>query len=118
MLPQRQQLRVFDAVPPNTMLIVVSQMLLKSITIPGIKYVVDPGREKTRMTKGRALQVRSDWVSQRLRLKELEMGRTGPDIVIAYTHLQCTMIILRQQLEPEILGRPIEDLILNMKLCT
>jgi ATP-dependent RNA helicase DHX37/DHR1 len=47
MLPPRQQFRVFEAVPPDTRLIVVATNVAEtSITIPGIKYVVDCGRVK------------------------------------------------------------------------
>ena len=50
MLPQHRQLKVFDAVSPNTRLIVISTNVAEtSITIPGIKYVVDPGREQARV---------------------------------------------------------------------
>ena len=119
MLPQRQQLRVFDPVPPNTRLIVVSTNVAEtSITIPGIKYVVDPGREKTRVYDQRtgSSKFEIDWVSKASASQSAgRCGRTGPGHCYRLYSSAMYNDNFKAQLEPEILGRPIEDLILNMK---
>ncbi|XP_068656047.1 ATP-dependent RNA helicase DEAH13 [Aristolochia californica] len=49
MLPPSQQLRVFDNVREGERLVVVATNVAEtSLTIPGIKYVVDTGREKVK----------------------------------------------------------------------
>ena len=47
LLPTDKQMRVFDAVPEGSRLVVVSTNVAEtSLTIPGIRYVVDAGRAK------------------------------------------------------------------------
>ena len=49
MMPPAQQQKVFAEYPPGTRLIVVATNVAEtSITIPGIRYVVDTGRQKER----------------------------------------------------------------------
>ncbi|PVV03836.1 hypothetical protein BB560_001672 [Smittium megazygosporum] len=48
-LPQREQNRVFDKTPPNMRKVVLATNIAEtSITIPGIRYVVDSGVHKSR----------------------------------------------------------------------
>lgn len=50
MMSQEQQQRVFQQVPDNHRLIIVSTNVAEtSITIPGVRYVVDCGRQKERI---------------------------------------------------------------------
>ena len=50
MLPPREQMKAFEPPPPGQRLVVVATNVAEtSITIPGIKYVVDSGREKRRV---------------------------------------------------------------------
>jgi ATP-dependent RNA helicase DHX37/DHR1 len=47
LLPNDQQMRVFQAPPAGSRLVVVSTNVAEtSLTIPGIRYVVDCGRAK------------------------------------------------------------------------
>lgn len=47
LLPSDKQMRVFQPPPPGTRLVVVSTNIAEtSLTIPGIRYVVDCGRAK------------------------------------------------------------------------
>jgi len=47
LLPREKQLRVFEPPPPNCRLVVISTNIAEtSLTIPGIRYVVDCGRVK------------------------------------------------------------------------
>uniref|UniRef100_A0A1D1ZFG7 RNA helicase n=1 Tax=Anthurium amnicola TaxID=1678845 RepID=A0A1D1ZFG7_9ARAE len=49
MLPASKQLRVFEDIPEGERLVVVATNVAEtSLTIPGIKYVVDTGREKVK----------------------------------------------------------------------
>ena len=119
MLPQHRQLKVFDAVSPNTRLIVISTNVAEtSITIPGIKYVVDPGREKARVydQKTGASKFEIDWISKASASQRAgRCGRTGPGHCYRLYSSAMYNDNFQQQLAPEILSRPIEDLILNMK---
>lgn len=47
LLPSEKQMQVFQPPPPGTRLVVVSTNVAEtSLTIPGIRYVVDCGRAK------------------------------------------------------------------------
>ena len=47
LLPSEQQMRVFEPPPQNSRLVVVATNLAEtSLTIPGIRYVIDCGRVK------------------------------------------------------------------------
>lgn len=47
LLPSEKQLRVFEPPPPNCRLVVISTNIAEtSLTIPGIRYVIDCGRVK------------------------------------------------------------------------
>ena len=49
MLPALQQLRVFQDIPEDERLVVVATNVAEtSLTIPGIKYVVDTGKQKVK----------------------------------------------------------------------
>ena len=50
LLEEKKQLRVWDPVPAGERLVVVATNVAEtSITIPGIKYVVDSGRAKEKV---------------------------------------------------------------------
>ncbi|KDD72186.1 hypothetical protein H632_c3728p0, partial [Helicosporidium sp. ATCC 50920] len=83
MLPSEAQSRVFAPVPPGTRLIVVATNVAEtSLTIPGIRYVVDAGREKRRVEEAGAAGVaRFDvgWISAASAEQRAgRAGRTGP----------------------------------------
>ena len=83
MLPSEAQQRVFKDAPKNTRQIVVATNVAEtSITIPGIRYVVDAGRAKQKVYKMDSDAVFSysiEWVSQAsAKQRAGRAGRTGP----------------------------------------
>ena len=77
-LPQHMQLRVFEPLPEDVRLIVVATNVAEtSLTIPGVKYVVDSGKEKRKvydeMTGMSSFVV--DWIS-----KSSSEQRAGTDV--------------------------------------
>ncbi|KAK1279914.1 putative pre-mRNA-splicing factor ATP-dependent RNA helicase [Acorus gramineus] len=82
MLPADAQLHVFEDVPEGQRLIVVATNVAEtSLTIPGIKYVVDTGREKVKNynpTNGMAT-FEVQWISKASAAQcSGRAGRTGP----------------------------------------
>ena len=67
MLPTEKQKEVFDPVPEGTRQIIIATNVAEtSITIPGVKYVVDSGREKKKTFDERMnmSQFVISWISQ------------------------------------------------------
>ncbi|XP_058073969.1 ATP-dependent RNA helicase DEAH13 isoform X2 [Magnolia sinica] len=82
MLPAAAQLRVFGEVPEGERLVVVATNVAEtSLTIPGIKYVVDTGREKVKnynCSNGMAAY-EVQWISKASAAQRAgRAGRTGP----------------------------------------
>lgn len=82
MLPAAAQLQVFDEVKEGDRLIVVATNVAEtSLTIPGIKYVVDTGREKVKnynSTNGMETY-EVQWISKASAAQRAgRAGRTGP----------------------------------------
>ncbi|XP_008795799.2 ATP-dependent RNA helicase DEAH13 [Phoenix dactylifera] len=82
MLPASAQLRVFEEVPEGDRLVVVATNVAEtSLTIPGIKYVVDTGKEKVKTynyTNGMAA-FEVQWISKASAAQRAgRAGRTGP----------------------------------------
>ncbi|KAK8630499.1 hypothetical protein V6N13_079291 [Hibiscus sabdariffa] len=79
MLPAAAQLRVFEEVNDEERLVVVATNVAEtSLTIPGIKYVVDTGREKVKNynpTNGKETY-EVQWISKASAAQRA--GRTGP----------------------------------------
>ena len=119
MLPQHEQLHVFEDAPEDTRVIVVSTNVAEtSITIPGIRYVVDAGREKCRNYDRRtgASSFDVEWISQSSATQRAgRCGRTGPGHCYRLYSSAMYNDHFEEQTMPEILKRPIDDLILNMK---
>jgi ATP-dependent RNA helicase DHX37/DHR1 len=82
MLSPSQQARVFAPPPPGSRLIVVATNVAEtSLTIPGIRYVVDAGRSKQRLIESAAGLARFEvrWISQASAEQRAgRAGRTGP----------------------------------------
>lgn len=82
MLPSAQQVQVFQPPPPGSRLIVVATNVAEtSLTIPGIRYVVDAGRSKQKILEANAGLARYEvrWVSQASAEQRAgRAGRTGP----------------------------------------
>ncbi|OMO81997.1 hypothetical protein COLO4_23301 [Corchorus olitorius] len=82
MLPAAAQLRVFDEVKDGERLVVVATNVAEtSLTIPGIKYVVDTGREKVKNYNPTNGMETYDvqWISKASAAQRAgRAGRTGP----------------------------------------
>ncbi|XP_034548008.1 probable ATP-dependent RNA helicase DHX37 [Notolabrus celidotus] len=118
LLAPEQQTKVFKPPPPGTRLCVVATNVAEtSLTIPGIKYVVDCGRVKKRFYD-RVTGVSSfrvSWTSQASANQRAgRAGRTEPGHCY---RLYSSAVFGDFSLfsEAEITRRPVEDLILQMK---
>ncbi|XP_041643342.1 probable ATP-dependent RNA helicase DHX37 [Cheilinus undulatus] len=118
LLAPEQQAKVFRSPPPGTRLCVVATNVAEtSLTIPGIKYVVDCGRVKKRFYD-RVTGVSSfkvTWTSQASANQRAgRAGRTEPGHCY---RLYSSAVFGDFSLfsEAEITRRPVEDLVLQMK---
>ncbi|XP_028271001.1 putative ATP-dependent RNA helicase DHX37 [Parambassis ranga] len=118
LLAPEQQAKVFRPSPPGTRLCVVATNVAEtSLTIPGIKYVVDCGRVKKRFYD-RVTGVSSfkvTWTSQASANQRAgRAGRTEPGHCY---RLYSSAVFGDFSLfsEAEITRRPVEDLVLQMK---
>uniref|UniRef100_A0A3B4B223 Activating signal cointegrator 1 complex subunit 3 n=1 Tax=Periophthalmus magnuspinnatus TaxID=409849 RepID=A0A3B4B223_9GOBI len=117
LLAPEQQAKVFRAPPPDTRVCVVATNVAEtSLTIPGIKYVVDCGRVKKRFYD-RVTGVSSfkvTWTSQASANQRAgRAGRTEPGHCYLYSSAVFGDFSLFS--EAEITRRPVEDLVLQMK---
>ncbi|KAJ2890028.1 putative ATP-dependent RNA helicase DHR1, partial [Coemansia aciculifera] len=119
LLPADQQLRVFAAPPPGSRLCVVATNVAEtSITIPGIRYVVDAGLAKEKAYDAQT-QVQSfavTWTSQASANQRMgRAGRTGP----GHCYRLFSSAVFNDQFAPfsapEVLRLPIEGVVLQMK---
>ncbi|GFQ02480.1 probable ATP-dependent RNA helicase dhx37 [Phtheirospermum japonicum] len=82
MLPASSQLRVFEEAKDGERLVVVATNVAEtSLTIPGIKYVVDTGREKTKNynSSNGMESYEIQWISKASAAQRAgRAGRTGP----------------------------------------
>ncbi|KAK7469227.1 putative ATP-dependent RNA helicase DHR1 [Stygiomarasmius scandens] len=119
LLPSDKQMRVFQPPPPGTRLVVVSTNVAEtSLTIPGIRYVVDCGRAKERrydITNGiQAFQV--SWISKASAAQRAgRAGRTGPGHCYRLYSSALYEHHFDEFSKPEILRMPIEGVVLQMK---
>lgn len=119
LLPTHEQMKVFAEPPPGARLCVVATNVAEtSLTIPGIRYVVDCGRAKERKynedTGVQSFEV--DWVSKASAdQRSGRAGRTGPGHCYRLYSLAVYEQDFAQFLVPEILRMPVESVVLNMK---
>jgi ATP-dependent RNA helicase DHX37/DHR1 len=112
LLPVADQLKVFEPPPEGTRLCVVATNIAEtSLTIPGIKYVVDCGRVKERvydkMTGVESFQI--GWISKASAAQRTgRAGRTGPGHCYRLYSSAVFERDFAQFSEPEILKYPIE----------
>lgn len=119
LLPNDEQMRVFDAPPDGHRLVVVATNVAEtSLTIPGIKYVVDAGRTKERvfdLTNGIS-SFDIQWISKASADQRAgRAGRTGPGHCYRLYSSAVFDTEFAKFSAPEILCQPIEDLVLQMK---
>ena len=114
---ERQQL-IWAGPPPGARLCVVATNIAEtSLTIPGVKYVVDTGKVKVKhydkVTGVSTFLV--DWVSQAQASQRAgRAGRQGPGHCYRL-YSSAVYTEFPQFSRPEILARPVEDLLLQMK---
>ena len=119
MMSLKEQNKVFDKVKDGYRLIVLATNVAEtSITIPGVRYVVDCGRVKEKVlntvTGVSRFEVR--WVSKAsAEQRKGRAGRVGPGHVYRLYSSAFFDQHMTLHASPEILKTPLEDLILQMK---
>ncbi|KAK0504014.1 P-loop containing nucleoside triphosphate hydrolase protein [Armillaria luteobubalina] len=119
LLASDKQMKVFEPPPPGTRLVVVSTNVAEtSLTIPGIRYVVDCGRAKQRrydVASGiQSFQV--NWISKASAAQRSgRAGRTGPGHCYRLYSSALFEHYFDPFSQPEILQMPIEGVVLQMK---
>lgn len=119
LLPTVQQMKVFEDPPPGSrMCIIATNVAETSLTIPGIRYVVDCGRAKERKfneeTGVQSFEV--DWISKASADQRAgRAGRTGPGHCYRLFSSAIYEEYFNQFSKPEILRMPVESTVLTMK---
>lgn len=118
MLSPKDQMRIFGSLPENTRLIVVATNIAEtSLTIPGISYVVDAGRVKSKVYEKDTgmTSYRVAWTSQASADQRAgRAGRTGPGH--CYRLFSSAVFQTFNDFSaPDILNVPIEGVVLQMK---
>jgi ATP-dependent RNA helicase DHX37/DHR1 len=119
MLPKEKQLRVFQDPRPGARLVIVSTNVAEtSLTIPGIRYVIDCGKSKEKVynlnTGSQNFQVK--WVSKASADQRAgRAGRMGPGHCYRLYSSAVFNNHFNQFSQPEILIVPKQDVILQMK---
>ncbi|CAN8232279.1 unnamed protein product [Cochlearia groenlandica] len=119
MLSPAAQLRVFEEIEEGERLVVVATNVAEtSLTIPGIKYVVDTGRAKKKNydTRTGMETYEVDWISKASASQRAgRAGRTGP----GHCYRLYSSAVYSNQFEefspPEILKVPVDGVVLLMK---
>lgn len=118
-MPIKQQLRVFEAPPQGSRLIVVATNVAEtSLTIPGIRYVFDCGRVKERNYKGPAgvQTYQLSWTSKASANQRAgRAGRIGPGHCYRLYSSAVFEREFSEQTTPEILRTPVEGIVLTLK---
>ncbi|EKM79367.1 hypothetical protein AGABI1DRAFT_74345 [Agaricus bisporus var. burnettii JB137-S8] len=119
LLSSEKQMDVFNPPPPDSRLVVVATNVAEtSVTIPGIKYVVDCGRMKERrydVANGiHAFQI--TWISKASAAQRAgRAGRTGPGHCYRLYSSALYEHYFQQFNPPEILRVPVDAIVLQMK---
>ena len=119
MMSTEEQAKVFADVPEGTRLIVCATNIAEtSITIPNMSYVVDTGRQKAKSydTKTGVASFDISWISKAAANQRAgRAGRCGPGHCY---RLYSSSMFTRHMDDfalPEVLTRPLEDVVLAMK---
>ncbi|KFM25550.1 putative ATP-dependent RNA helicase [Auxenochlorella protothecoides] len=120
MLPAAGQAEVFRPAPPGHRLVIVATNVAEtSLTIPGIRYVVDAGRAKQRVLESTAsgmARYEVGWVSQASAAQRAgRAGRTGPGHAYRLFSSAVFNDAFPAHAAPEILGSPQESVVLSLK---
>ena len=120
LLPAVEQARVFEPIPDGCRLCVVSTNVAEtSLTIPNVNYIVDSGRTKMRVyDKVTGVSTyRICWASQAAANQRAgRSGRNGPGHCYRLYSSAVFNDEFEKFTEPEIRRKPVDDLILRMKL--
>lgn len=119
LLSTKEQMRVFQQPPQGSRLCIVATNVAEtSLTIPGVRYVVDCGRCKERkFNESNGVQsFEVTWVSKAsANQRSGRAGRTGP----GHCYRLYSSAVFEQDFEqfskPEILRMPVESIVLQMK---
>lgn len=119
LLPSNKQTRVFEDPPEGTRLCVVSTNVAEtSLTIPNVKYVVDCGRQKTRLydkITGVSAFVVTFTSKAAANQRAGRAGRTSA----GHCYRLFSSAVFNDEMEefalPEIQKKPVDDLMLQMK---
>ncbi|KAI3705239.1 hypothetical protein L1987_75473 [Smallanthus sonchifolius] len=119
MLPASAQLRVFEEVKEGERLVVVATNVAEtSLTIPGIKYVVDTGREKVKnYNSSNGMETYEvQWISKASAAQRAgRAGRTGPGHCYRLYSSAVFNNIFAGFSTAEILKTPVDGVVLLMK---
>ncbi|KAI3868170.1 hypothetical protein MKW92_017003 [Papaver armeniacum] len=119
MLPAAAQLRVFEEVEEGQRLVVVATNVAEtSLTIPGIKYVVDTGREKVKnYNSANGMETYEvQWISKASAAQRAgRAGRTGPGHSYRLYSSAVFCNILSDFSVPEISKIPVDGVVLLLK---
>lgn len=119
LLPTSEQMKIFKQPPAGSRLCIVATNVAEtSLTIPGIKYVVDCGRSKERKyneeTGVQSFEV--GWISKASAdQRSGRAGRTGPGHCYRLYSSAVFEDSFEQFSRPEILRMPVESVVLQMK---
>uniref|UniRef100_A0A158R5A4 RNA helicase n=1 Tax=Syphacia muris TaxID=451379 RepID=A0A158R5A4_9BILA len=118
LLPSDKQSLVFQPFPETCRgCIVATNVAETSLTIPGVRYVVDTGREKRRLYDSvtGVSKFSVEWISQAS--ADQRMGRAGRVQAGEVYRLYSRQFYadLKKFSEPEILNKPVDQLVLLMK---
>ncbi|CCK68264.1 ATP-dependent RNA helicase ECM16 KNAG_0A06020 [Huiozyma naganishii CBS 8797] len=119
LLPTSEQMKVFEKPPAGSRLCVVATNVAEtSLTIPGVRYVVDCGRSKERKynEENGVQSFEISWVSKAsANQRSGRAGRTGPGHCYRLFSSAVFERDFNEFSRPEILRMPVESVVLQMK---
>jgi len=119
LLPQALQQRVFAPAPDGSrMVIVATNVAETSLTIPGVRYVIDAGRAKERVYERDSGLSRFTvgWVSKASADQRAgRAGRTSPGHCYRLFSSAHFVDEMKPHADPQILGVPVEGVVLQMR---
>ncbi|CAE7122042.1 unnamed protein product [Rhizoctonia solani] len=119
LLPSDKQMKVFEPPPEGARLVVVATNVAEtSLTIPGIRYVVDTGRAKERQFDSTSGLQSFDisWISKASAAQRSgRAGRTGPGHCYRLYSSALYESHFPTHAKPEIERMPVEGVVLQMK---
>ncbi|CAE6445157.1 unnamed protein product [Rhizoctonia solani] len=119
LLPSDKQMKVFEPPPEGARLVVVATNVAEtSLTIPGIRYVVDTGRAKERRFDSTSGLQSFDisWISKASAAQRSgRAGRTGPGHCYRLYSSALYESHFATHAKPEIERMPVEGVVLQMK---